>query len=109
MRSIINNLEIMFIRNALNSVDITKISIHVHRNNSACFLIDQIFNLVGVHRIIIRFNIREDRSKSLANNCMRGGCKAVWRGNDLAFKLHCLKYALKSLMTVDEKSQIIDA
>ena len=70
MRCIIDYFQTIFIRNLLNLLHIAYISIYMNRHDCTGSVCDQAFDLICIHRKIIRPDITEYRCQSISHDSM---------------------------------------
>ena len=106
MRRIIEHLELVLVRDALDFLYIADIAIDMHRHDSACPICDQALDFRHVHREILRIHIAEYRRQPISHDGMRRRSKRERRRDDFALQVHRLQRELQRHMPVREEIDI---
>ena len=91
MRCIIDDLQLVFVGNPLDLLDIADIAIDMHRHDGTRAIRDQRLELIHVHREVLRIDITEDRRQAIADNRMRRRSKRKRRCDNLSLQIHRLQ------------------
>ena len=103
MGGIIDDLQMMAIRNLLNPVNVADVSIDMHRHDRAGALGDQGLELIDIDRIVPHVDITEDRREAVPHDCMGCGGEGKRCRDDLAMEVHRLQQKLQRTVSVHEE------
>src|SRR5258708_22568207 len=84
VRSVVDDLQIVVVGDLLDSVDIARMSVAVHRENRGWRRRDCRFDLRRVQVERVRVDINEDRLDTVPKQRVRGRNKRIRGGNDFA-------------------------
>ena len=107
MRCIIDDLQLVFVGNPLDLLDIADIAIDMHRHDGTRAIRDQRLEFIHIHREVLRIDITEDRRQAIADNRMRRRSKRERRRDDLPLQIHRLQRELQRHMAIREQIDVI--
>ena len=103
MGGIIDDLQMMTVRDLLDTLHITDVSIDMHRHDGTGALGDQGLELIDIDRVVPHIDIAEDRREAVSYDCMGRGGEGKRRRDDLAVEVHRLKQKLQRTVSVHEE------
>ena len=108
MGGIINHLQLIFMGNPLDFIDIAHIAIHMYRHDGTGSISNQGFYLFHVHRICDRIDIAEHWFQAVAHNGMCRGSERKGRSDYLSLQVHRLKSELQCHMAVCQELHVFN-
>ena len=100
---IIDDLQMMAVCDLLNTLNITDVSIDMHRHDRTGTLGDQGLELIDIDRIVPQVDIAEDRREAVPHDRMGCGGEGKRCRDDLAVEVHRLQQKLQRTVSVHEE------
>ena len=90
MAGIVNHLELVFLGDLVDFLNVADISVDVYGHDCACSVSDEAFEFCGVERKVFGVYVAENWGQAVADDCVSGGGERERGGDDFALKIHSL-------------------